>query len=106
MLIIVAVLGLICITFMMELMYGIFHFNYKTRPIDIIKLRYYATAGKKYYVLYKKTKDIRYLEKVKFCLDTLGTTMDVYDVRVFYNIDLIEAKKEVDMKLLSKNSMH
>jgi hypothetical protein len=83
------------------MMYGIFHFNFNTRPIDIIKLRHYAVAGQKYYDLYKKTKNIKYLEKVKFCLDTLEKTMDVYDVRVFYSIDLIDAKKEVTLKLIN-----
>ncbi len=98
MLIIIAVIGLICITFVMELLYGIFHFNYKSRPTDIIILRHYAIACERYYKLYKKTKDKKYLEKVKFCLSKLEETMDVYDVRVFYGIDLIEAKKEIDLK--------
>lgn len=103
MLIIIAIIGLICITFMVELMYGIYHFNYKIRPIDLVPLRHYAVAGKKYYSLYKNTKNIEYLKKVKMCLDTLEKTMDVYDVRTFYRIDLIEAKKEINMKLLNED---
>jgi hypothetical protein len=63
--VIVALLVLILFTFLTELMYGIFHFNYNQKPIDLIKVRQYALLIKQDYALYKKTNDDKYKDKKK-----------------------------------------
>ena len=93
MLVFIIIIALICLTFMVELMYGIFHFNYNTRPIDFIKLRGNALECKRDYGLYKSTGDKLYLERAKKCVKELEKYMDVYDVRFFYGVDLIDVQK-------------
>lgn len=93
--IIAYLLILILFTFLTELMYGIFHFNYNQKPVDLIKVRQYALLVKQDYALYKKTSDNMYKDKIIEHFNQIEKYMDVYDVRYTFGIDLINIKKEI-----------
>lgn len=94
--IIAYLLVLIFFTFLTELMYGIFNFNYNKRPIDLIKVRQIALVIKQDYELYKKTDDDTYIDKITGHFNEIEKYMDVYDVRYMFGIDLINIKKEIN----------
>jgi len=85
----------ILFTFLIELMYGISHFNYNQKPIDLIKVRQIALVIKQDYALYKKTSDDMYKNKIIQHFNEIEKYMDVYDVRYIFGIDLINIKKEI-----------
>lgn len=89
---------IIIFTFFIELMYGIFHFNYNIQPSQLIKTRQYAVLAEHNYKKYKATKNDVYKQKVINAINEIEKYMDVYDVKYNFGIDLIDIKKELIIK--------
>jgi len=82
-------------TFLIEFMYGIFHFNYNVKPIEWAKVNKYAISIQQNYALYKVSKDDKYKNIIINHFNEINKYMDVYDVRFIFGIDLIEIQKEI-----------
>ena len=85
----------ILFTFLIEFMYGIFHFNYNVRPIEWSNVYQYAVLVKYNYTLYKKSNDDKYKNEIIKYFNEINKYMDVYDARTIFGINLIDIQKEI-----------
>jgi hypothetical protein len=78
-----------------EFLYGIFQFNYDTKPIDIVKYRHLATKAQYNYNMYKKTNNEIHKNSALKYIRELETHLTIYDARLIYGIDVVNMKYEL-----------